>query len=1116
MKKTNKELIIWIAVCLFLGIVGVILFIPFSYALEGGSSNSFSVTASDYFLLWNGNRTTTAIANATTGQNVTLTGTAWTNRENKAYALSNGAANKLIFGIEPFSKNVSFMIYFNHTIVATLGTHVILAGYSSTDCTTGEAFLIFIDEAGSEILIRDGIFTVSTSVGKWTANGKNHSIFININNTGTSWSLNYTFYNVTNQTGILNHTESFSQPSHIFGNSVTEIRSICSHTAGDEAGDHDFSIDEIAGWDTTAASVARPTTSVSDTTSPIINGSVLSVNGTILSSTVYHINQRLNFTFNVTDETGLSWGNITINITGKSPLNFTFALSGTTAEFSKTIPLNLTRGAVINITGWVNDTSGNFKQNSTIIVVNNTNATIPNIVNASDKTINGNVSLNWTSTDADGDSLLFTICINGPCFDTRDFNFTTNFTADGIYYLNISASDGVINTSNNTRWNITLDTTTPINVNELPANGTAYNESINITKIFRDLNPFEGNCSVYNVSNGRLLFSNNTINLSPSFSSIDFAINFSINTSWGEGTYNATCWFGDTKNKDKKMPKSVKAGKEKSDKTKSKFNVFVFNDTKTGLQINISVLVKNNKKLEYLEDSQNLEINITLMDNDYFKLVIAYDTTTNNQETVLNFTSNQKVVQVFDDLATHLLFGYGKERLSFDSDDAVKDFSMVVKPGTESYLVEYKPKNNIQKGSRLVIDPRQDNLNILETSSNFEIDFTAPRLLLFNISNNTYTNAHIINITYNITDNLANNHSIVLYVNSNRNESRKWADGVLQNISVNITANGNYTIYFEINDSAGNINSTVPVKTLVIDNVDPLDISPSNRTRLGNLTNIKTTTDVNISVFVGDLNFKNCTFEHNASNSFQNVTTFFNGNNTLSYIIGAGNFTVGKVVGWKYHCYDLAGNYLDPVYTFVAGSPDSAASAAGGGGGGGGGGGTIGAIRQCKEYAQIYKQCYYFDGIGSCKKGCQQGQTCNAQYECVGEIASQTTMQELSESGFLRTPLQRFFGWIKNLLKPSLEKIDNNFLSIDAGTREKTEEVSSQTPYVQAKQKLKEISQKDYKLMPYIIAGSIILFFVLWYFGIFALLWNFVIGFGIGGFVVLLIILIFLAVKFFY
>ena len=180
------------------------------------------------------------------------------------------------------------------------------------------------------------------------------------------------------------------------------------------------------------------------------------------TATAPRINDVINASFNLSDNTALSFVNITINLSGSPALNFTYSVSGTSAKASQNITINLTRGNVINITGFAIDSSGNIKQNSTIFTVANTPPDAPTIVYPTSDlyTSTQPLDLNVTATDPDNDALTINYYINGVLNGSTATNTTFN-ASEGYYILNVSTYDGFDYGANAT-VNFTIDTTPPI------------------------------------------------------------------------------------------------------------------------------------------------------------------------------------------------------------------------------------------------------------------------------------------------------------------------------------------------------------------------------------------------------------------------------------------------------------------------------------------------------------------------------------------------------------------------------------------------------------------------------------------------------------------------------
>ncbi len=211
-----------------------------------------------------------------------------------------------------------------------------------------------------------------------------------------------------------------------------------------------------------------------DPTVPIINGSVNST-----STKIYDV---INASFNATDDSGISTGQIVINDTGAKRY-FNFTLSGTSAQFSQNFTISCGRGCIINITGIVSDGS-NSRQNTTLITVGNTPPSAPSIVFPINnlKTRLQPLPLNVTfAADNNNDPINISYYINGVLNQTSLANATLN-ASDGEYMLNVSLYDGTDFSANATA-NFTIDITKPaVNMsinNSSPRTGSVVNISAN-------------------------------------------------------------------------------------------------------------------------------------------------------------------------------------------------------------------------------------------------------------------------------------------------------------------------------------------------------------------------------------------------------------------------------------------------------------------------------------------------------------------------------------------------------------------------------------------------------------------------------------------------------------
>jgi len=228
----------------------------------------------------------------------------------------------------------------------------------------------------------------------------------------------------------------------------------------------------------------------------ITDGLVPVVN-TTLNITNPNVNDIINFTGNVTDETGLFSANWTVNLT-TGTLFMNYSLSGTTAQVSN--KTQLTSGGVFNFTLYVTDTNNNVKQNSTLITV--TDNVVPVVNTTFNKSITNiiqNDVLNFTGNVTDETGLLFVNITNNQSGVITYSNYTVSGTSVQIENTTAitSAAGSVINftmyatdTSNNVKQNSTKievtaaavpDTTPPIVNTTLNITSPNINDVINFT-----------------------------------------------------------------------------------------------------------------------------------------------------------------------------------------------------------------------------------------------------------------------------------------------------------------------------------------------------------------------------------------------------------------------------------------------------------------------------------------------------------------------------------------------------------------------------------------------------------------------------------------------------------
>lgn len=162
------------------------------------------------------------------------------------------------------------------------------------------------------------------------------------------------------------------------------------------------------------------------------------------ASTTSRLNSDVNWSINISDDTGLSYYFFAHNQSGTMANVSEGLLSGTWATISDNITVSLTRGSNICGQYWLNDTSNNVNQTEpSCFTVANTPPNTPSIIYPIEHGNYTNVtSINVSSSDIDGDALTYYIYVNGQLNITTGANATAWNLSDGNYNITISAYDG--------------------------------------------------------------------------------------------------------------------------------------------------------------------------------------------------------------------------------------------------------------------------------------------------------------------------------------------------------------------------------------------------------------------------------------------------------------------------------------------------------------------------------------------------------------------------------------------------------------------------------------------------------------------------------------------------
>ena len=200
-----------------------------------------------------------------------------------------------------------------------------------------------------------------------------------------------------------------------------------------------------------------------DTTSPTIFGSVNNTNP--------KFNERLNATFNLTDETTLQTGRIIINQSGYFEY-FNFTISGTSASISQNFTVNLKKGSVINITGVAIDSSSNQQQNTSVITISDTLGFIKLGLNLTTIRKNNTINISANITDVDNNAIFGWIAHNiSGVFSNFTFSISgINPNISVVLQINLSRGNVVNMTAYyNDTYNVVIQNSTSFTIsNTIP------------------------------------------------------------------------------------------------------------------------------------------------------------------------------------------------------------------------------------------------------------------------------------------------------------------------------------------------------------------------------------------------------------------------------------------------------------------------------------------------------------------------------------------------------------------------------------------------------------------------------------------------------------------------
>ena len=285
--------------------------------------------------------------------------TATDNGGNDKFYTCTGGSNQNRANFDKMVNTTNFSIYMTMNIsIDSSGNHGRVGAFSNQDSALGgglgEAFIqsgaAYCVAGTAQICLKE---SDGGSEAAATYIKTNDAAYypINITFNGTQFNI----YNIPYQAGQVYHLNTTYNLGTLGAQDYrVPIDSITFGIAAD-GGTITYKFQKLIVMNVTGPAAAAP-----DVTAPIINGTI--------NNTSPQQNMFINASYNITDETALSAGNISHNMSGvRVVVNFT--ISGTSAQISNVTQVTCAAGCVINFTGFARDSSGNTKQNSTLITV---------------------------------------------------------------------------------------------------------------------------------------------------------------------------------------------------------------------------------------------------------------------------------------------------------------------------------------------------------------------------------------------------------------------------------------------------------------------------------------------------------------------------------------------------------------------------------------------------------------------------------------------------------------------------------------------------------------------------------------------------------------------------
>jgi uncharacterized membrane protein len=251
-------------------------------------------------------------------------------------------------------------------------------------------------------------------------------------------------------------------------------------------------------------------------------------------STVTRVNGVVNWSVTLADDIGLSNYYFAHNQTGTLENQSLKILSEDSQFVNETLSITLTQGNYVCGQYWFNDTSNNVNQTGlSCFTVANSAPAVPSVIYPVDGNNYTDIPyINYSSSDADADSLTYNVYINGSLNVSSSVNITSWNASDGYYNLTVSASDGINSSANSSSVLFKLDSTAPSVDVVYPSDGlNVSSNSIDFNATASD--GLASSLTYYWIVNGTLnstsVDSNSTFNASDGYYNLTLFVSDGLN-----------------------------------------------------------------------------------------------------------------------------------------------------------------------------------------------------------------------------------------------------------------------------------------------------------------------------------------------------------------------------------------------------------------------------------------------------------------------------------------------------------------------------------------------------------------------------------------------------------